>query len=398
MKRSLFLLLALLLLSSCNDDQIIGEERVFIVESTTTDWPRNEYRAITRTYAVTVSGAEGGWSAYLLDGQQGFVLETDQEAGTFTVSIGENTGKVNLEDYVCVTYSGEMKYISLLQISNYFSVDKGADIGGGVFKYTVADDGTSLYTGVIANPGTGTVSVTYVSGSEAFTPVLEPADNPTSLRFTSQPNITFAPNEAVFEVSVSDKPDQTVLVDVYQYGLEVPEGAVPDATATGGYYYPLVCGIDVAGVDISVTPETTWNDVFDPELILEQNGTSANQTAPVNPCPEGWNAPTEAQMRRIMAEDVWTCDKSVANTDPYYFYWNMRDGSRSQGDIFGADRTNPERRLWSCETRANAQPQAWRLLVNRSSNPSVKISSAGRTTAMGSGNYSYIVRCVREAQ
>ena len=103
-------------------------------------------------------------------------------------------------------------------------------------------------------------------------------------------------------------------------------------------------------------------------------------------------------MRRIMAENVWTCDKSVANTDPYYFYLNMRDGSRSQGDIFGADRTNPERRLWSCETRANAQPQAWRLLVNRSSNPSVKISSAGRATAMGSGNYSYIVRCVREAQ
>ena len=52
-------MLALLLLSSCNDDQIIGEERVFIVESTTTDWPRNEYRAITRTYAVTVSGASG---------------------------------------------------------------------------------------------------------------------------------------------------------------------------------------------------------------------------------------------------------------------------------------------------------------------------------------------------
>ena len=38
------------------------------------------------------------------------------------------------------------------------------------------------------------------------------------------------------------------------------------------------------------------------------------------------------------------------------------------------------------------------MLVNRSSNPSVKVSSAGRTTKMGSGNYAYIVRCVREAK
>ena len=399
MKRSLVFLLPLLLAVSCNDsEQIIGEERIFTVEPTTTDWPRNEYGAISRTYRVTVGGAVGDWTAELLDGEQGFNLETDHASNTFTVSIGENTGKDNIEDYVCVTYSGEMIYLSLIQISNYFSVDPGADMGGGVYKYTVGADGTSIYVGLIANPGNGTVSVTYVSGDEdVFTPVLEPADKPATLRFTAPANVEFFAREAVFSVSVSDKPDQTFTVTAYQEGLELPVGAMADREAPGGYYYPLVCGIDVAGVNIPVDPDDTWNDVFDPEGILG-NDSDVNMTAPVNPCPEGWNAPTEAQMRRILAADVWTCNKNVPNTEPDYFYWNMRDGSHSDCDIFGATRQNPEIRLWSSETRPNAQPQAWRLRVNRSSSPLVEISSAGRTTVMGEGNYSYIVRCVREAQ
>ena len=93
------------------------------------------------------------------------MLETDEAANTFTVSIAENTGMVNLEDKVCVTYGGEMIYLSLLQISNYFSVSPGKDVGGGIYKYTVGDDGISTYTGTIVNPGTGSVSVTWVSGS-----------------------------------------------------------------------------------------------------------------------------------------------------------------------------------------------------------------------------------------
>lgn len=399
MKRTLLLIFSGLMLLSCNDDEkIIGRERTFVVKSTTTDWPRNTYTAITRTYEVTASGAEGSWTASLLDGQQGFVLETDEAANTFTVSIGENTGMVNLEDYVCVTYSGEMIYISLLQISNYFSVSPGADLGGGIYKYTVGDDGSSTYTGTIANPGSGTVSVTYVSGSEVFTPILEPADNPSSLRFTAPANVTFYPNEAIYAVSVLDKPDQTVQVSVYQPGLEVPMGAIAESTAPGGYYYPLVCGIDVAGVNIPVAETDTWNDIFDPDLLLQQNSTSTNLTAPVNPCPEGWNAPTEAQMRRIMAQENWTWNKDADATGPDYFYWNMRDGGRSDCEIFGATRQNPTIRPWSCETRGNAQPQAWRLVVNRSSSASVTISSAGRTTPMGSGNNAYIVRCVREGE
>lgn len=399
MKRILLLILAGLVAVSCNDDEkIIGSERTFTVKSTTSDWPRNTYGAISRTYEVVTAGASGGWTARLLDGQQGFVLETDEAANTFTVSIGENTGMVNLEDKVCVTYGGEMIYLSLLQISNYFSVSPGKDVGGGIYKYTVGDDGISTYTGTIVNPGTGSVSVTWVSGSEVFTPVLSPAEKPTSLSFTAPANVTFFPNEALFAVAVSDKPDQTVQVTVYQPGLQVPMGALPETEAPGGYYYPLVCGIDVAGVNIPVDPNATWNDVFDPDLTLEQNGTSKNQTAPVNPCPEGWNAPTEAQMKRIMEQENWTCDKSADPAGPDYFYWNMRDGGRSDCEIFGATRTNPEIRPWSCETRANAQPQAWRMLVNRSSNPSVKVSSAGRTTKMGTGNYAYIVRCVREAK
>lgn len=96
------------------------------------------------------------------------MLEADEAANTFTVSIGENTGMVNLEDKVCVTYGGEMIYLSLIQISNYFSVSPGKDVGGGIYKYTVGDDGTPTYTGTIANPGTGSVSVTWVSGSEVL--------------------------------------------------------------------------------------------------------------------------------------------------------------------------------------------------------------------------------------
>ena len=221
-------------------EKIIGSERTFTVKSTTSDWPRNTYGAISRTYEVVTAGASGGWTARLLDGQQGFVLETDEAANTFTVSIGENTGMVNLEDKVCVTYGGEMIYLSLLQISNYFSVSPGKDVGGGIYKYTVGDDGISTYTGTIVNPGTGSVSVTWVSGSEVFTPVLSPAEKPTSLSFTAPANVTFFPNEALFAVAVSDKPDQTVQIAVYQPGLQVPMGALPETEAPGGYYYPLV--------------------------------------------------------------------------------------------------------------------------------------------------------------
>ena len=103
-------------------------------------------------------------------------------------------------------------------------------------------------------------------------------------------------------------------------------------------------------------------------------------------------------MRRIMEEENWTWNKEADATGPDYFYWNMRDGGRSDCEIFGATRQNPTIRLWSCETRVNAQPQAWRLVVNRSSSASVTISSGGRTSPMGSGNNAYIVRCVREGE
>ncbi len=399
MKRFNLMILAVLVFSSCNDvDKILGRERTFTVEPATTGWPRSEFGAIARSYRVTASGAEGSWSARLLDGAQGFVLETDPGRGCFTVSIGPNTGRVNLADKVCVAYAGEMIYLDLIQISNYFSVSPGRDVGGGICKYTVADDGSSTYTGVIANPGSGRVTVGWVSGSELFTALLTPEDKPDALRFTAPANTTFFPREAVWEVAVSDKPDQTVRIDVWQAGLEVPAGAEPDATAPGGYCYPLVCGIDVAGVDVPVAATDTWNDVFDPQKLLAQNGTAANLTATVNPCPEGWNAPTEAQLRRIIDPACWTWNKTADAAGPNYFYWNMRGGGRSDKEIFGATRTHPEVRLWSSETRPNAQPQAWRVQINRSSSAKVQISSAGRLTAMGSGNYRYVVRCVREAE
>ncbi|MEI3554141.1 MAG: hypothetical protein V8Q54_05485 [Alistipes senegalensis] len=261
----------------------------------------------------------------------------------------------------------------------------------------MGDDGISTYTGTIVNPGTGSVSVTWVSGSEVFTPVLSPAEKPTSLSFTAPANVTFFPNEALFAVAVSDKPDQTVQVAVYEPGLQVPMGALPETEAPGGYYYPLVCGIDVAGVNIPVDPNATWNDVFDPDLTFDQGhveeSDGSRQSLPrglerADRGPdEAYHGTGELDVRQIGR----SCGSRLfllehARRRPQ----RLRDLRRHAHE--------PEIRPWSCETRANAQPQAWRMLVNRSSNPSVKVSSAGRTTKMGTGNYAYIVRCVREAK
>lgn len=155
MKKILLLILTGLAAVSCNDDEkIIGSARTFTVKSTTNDWPRNVYGAISRTYEVVTAGASGGWTARLLDGQQGFVLEADEAANTFTVSIGENTGMVNLEDKVCVTYGGEMIYLSAdPDLELFLRPARARTWAAASNKYTVGDDGTPTYTGTIANPG-----------------------------------------------------------------------------------------------------------------------------------------------------------------------------------------------------------------------------------------------------
>ena len=95
----LFIALASSAFCGCNDEDsaIIGEIRTFEVVSTTNDWPNNTHAAISRTYTVTVGGAGTVWTVELMDGTQGFVLEPDYNAGRFTVSIEENTGKTSRE-------------------------------------------------------------------------------------------------------------------------------------------------------------------------------------------------------------------------------------------------------------------------------------------------------------
>ena len=383
-------------MNSCNDedDSVIGEIRTFEVVSTTTDWPNSTHAAISRTYQVTIGGAGSQWTVELMDGTQGFVLIPDYGAGQFTVSIEENTGKSINQDWIKVTYSGEMKYIRIVQISDFFDVDLGENLEGGKLGYTVNSDGTASYVGNIANPTSTSPIAEYVSGDRVFTSVIE--NN--TLSFIAEPNVNFYNLEAIWRVYVSGRENQAIEVLVNQSGLVVPRGGIGDRTAPGGYYYPLVGGIDVAGVEVSVDPTKTWNDYCDPNAAMSDKP-SANETAPVNVCPEGWSLPTEAQLRQISEAENWTHDAAAdRNPGDDYFYWNMRGGERSNGDIFGASYSAVAVRVLSCESRLSADKQVWRLVVNRSSAPSVAISSQARSATFGTGNNRSSLRCVRDAQ
>ena len=398
MRKYLFLFVTLISFAICGcsgeDDSVIGEIRTFDVVSTTNDWPNGTHQAISRTYKVTVGGAGTVWTVELMDGTQGFVLEPDYNEDQFTVSIDENTGKTIRQDWIKVTYSGEMKYFRLTQISDFFDVELGADLAGGKKGYTVNADGTASYTGEIANPTSSVPNVEYVSGDRVFTPHIE--NN--TLNFTADPNVNFYNLEAVWRVYIIGRENQAVEVLVTQTGLVVPRGGIGDRTAPGGYYYPLVCGIDVAGVEIAVDPKKCWNDYCDPtgKMVAKP---SVNETAPVNICPDGWALPTEAQMRKIIDTDNWVHDPAAEkNPGDDYFYWKMRGNERSNGDIFGAGYSAVEVRVLSCESRAGADKQVWRLAVNRSSNPSLKVASQARTVTFNTGNYRSSLRCVRDAQ
>ena len=362
--------------------------------STTTDWPNSTHEAISRTYQVTVGGAGSRWTVELMDGTQGFVLVPDYGAGQFTVSIEANAGKTINQDWIKVTYSGEMKYIRIVQISDFFDVALGENLEGGKLGYSVNADGTTSYIGDIANPTSTTPIAEYISGDKVFTPVIQ--NN--TLYFTAAPNVNFYNLEAVWKVYVIGRENQAIEVLVSQAGLVVPRGGVGDRTAPGGYYYPLVCGIDIAGVEIAVDPTKTWNDYCDPKAVMSDKP-SSNETAPINPCPDGWALPTESQMRKIIKAENWTHDASAErNPGDDYFYWNMRGGERSNGDIFGATYSAVTVRLLSCESRLSADKQVWRLVVNRSSSPSVAVSSQARSTVFGTGNNRSSLRCVRDAQ
>ena len=184
---------------------------------------------------------------------------------------------------------------------------------------------------------------------------------------------------------------------------QTPRGAVADKSAPGGYYFPLLCGIDVAGVDIEVDQTKNWGDVCDPQNLLAVKP-RVNEAAPVNPCPKGWALPTEKQLRAIADSLNWVVNPDAPKKPgDDYFYWKMKGGERSNGDIFGAEFGKIEVWILSGETRGRAEDSVWRLVVNRSSSPRVAVSSTPRTRSFiftndnGRKFYSTL-RCVRPAQ
>jgi len=393
MKRILSLLCCAAIILSCDKQKgVVGEPRVFEVISTNGSWPSASSAAISRTWQVMTGGGDGKpWTVEMMDGTQGFVLDTDYSAGQFTVSIEANTGKVSLSDWVKVTYSGEMKYIKVTQISEWFSVAEGMDIGNGTLAYLIKSDGTAEYTGDMSNPGGKTPKAEYVSGYKGFTPHF--TEN--SLYFTAEANTNFVDFTAVYKIYQQGKEnnvEQTYTITVIQKGLVLPEGGVGDLTAPGGYYYPLNCGIDVAGVNIMVEGSKCWNDYCDPEKKLAETP-SANETAPVNPCPEGWALPTEAQLRKLVEDGVTTLKEDEG------LFWNLADGITSINTSVLWGSTNFT--AMSCETRKGSANSAWRIQIQISKDKNTSkyyknkfaVSSHARTDTF-SAKYA-ILRCVR---
>lgn len=396
MKKLLFALCILTVSFSCNKQKgIVGEPRVFEVVSTNGSWPSTSSAAISRTWQVKTGSGDGKpWTVEFIDGTQGFVLETDYPASQFTVSIDANTGRESLSDWVKVTYSGEMKYIKVISMSEWFSVSKGTDVGDGKLAYVVKSDGTADYTGAMSNPGGKTPVAEYVSGYEGFTPVF----SEDGLCFTAEPNKNYVDLEAVWKIYQTGKEnnaEQTYIVNVIQKGLVLPEGAIGDMTATGGYYYSLNCGIDVAGVNLTVDGSKCWNDYCDPEKKLTETPT-ANETAPVNPCPEGWALPTEAQLRKLIEDGVTTLKEDEG------LFWNLRDGKTSINTSVLWGSTNFT--AMSCETRKSSTNSAWRMQIQISKDKTTSkyskakfgVSSHARTDTFSAK--SAILRCVRVSE
>ena len=267
---------------------------------------------------------------------------------------------------------------------------------------------------ITVTPGKGSTSVTVegrlTSNTDYYIPVL-PVNFSKGLTVTIylSTNVYLARTTQPFELKRSTRmemgyitryPDQSTLIPDSEYLPLPPRGSVIDPTAPGGYYFPLICGIDIAGENLPVDANKTWNDYCDPNGTLVAKP-SKNETAPVNPCPSGWTLPTEAQLRRIANTDgtlqTYTFDTSVTPAaGDNRLYWHMRNGEYSHGDIFGAAYNNVKVVILSCETRAGSDSQAWRMQVARSSAESfVKVASQSRTAAVNTTTS--VLRCVREA-
>lgn len=260
---------------------------------------------------------------------------------------------------------------------------------------------------ITVTPGKGSTSVTVngtlTSNQDYFIPVL-PVNFSKGLTVTiylstnvyhtrtTQP-FTLARSSRIEMGYITRKPDQTTLIPDSEYKPLPPRGSVIDASAPGGYYFPLVGGIDVAG-ELVLDPFTNTE-----HQQLTYNTYCRENDQFKNPCPEGWSLPTKAQLDYLVNPEnrAFTLDKTASNNPgDDYIYWHMRTGERSNGDIWGATRTYPTVYVLSNELRA--ADQVWLMKVVRSSGElSVSTSSVSISRTFKYNSNFYILRCVRQA-
>ena len=194
-------------------------------------------------------------------------------------------------------------------------------------------------------------------------------------------------------LTLYDPNDTETFIPDEAYTPLPPRGSVIDASAPGGYYFPLVGGIDVAG-----------ELVLDPFTNSEHQALTYNTYCRVNdqfknPCPEGWSLPTKAQLDYLVdpKNGAFTLDKTASN-DPGddYIYWHMRTGERSNGDIWGATRTYTTVFVLSNELRQADQVLLMKV-VRSSGELSISSSSVSIDRTFKYNSNYYILRCVRQA-
>ena len=260
---------------------------------------------------------------------------------------------------------------------------------------------------ITVTPGKGSTSVTVegrlTSNTDYYIPVL-PVNFSKGLTVTIylSTNVYLARTTQPFELKRSTRmemgyitryPDQSTFIPDSEYLPLPPRGSVIDPTAPGGYYFPLVGGIDVAG-ELVLDPFTNTTDqAYTYKTYCMENGSYKN------PCPEGWNLPTKVQLDYIVNPDngAFTLDPTASNNPgDDYIYWHMRTGERSNGDIWGATRTYPTVYVLTNEMRT--ADQVWLMKIVRSSGElSVTPSSVAITRTFKYSNNFYILRCVRQA-
>ncbi len=260
---------------------------------------------------------------------------------------------------------------------------------------------------ITVTPGKGSTSVTVngtlTSNQDYFIPVL-PVTFSKGLTVTiylstnvyhtrtTQP-FTLVRSSRIEMGYITRYPDQTTLIPDSEYKPLPPRGSVIDASAPGGYYFPLVGGIDVAG-ELVLDPFTNTE-----HQQLTYNTYCRENDQFKNPCPEGWSLPTKAQLDYLVDPEngAFTLDKTASNNPgDDYIYWHMRTGERSNGDIWGATRTYPTVYVLSNELRQ--ADQVWLMKVVRSSGElSVSTSSVSISRTFKYNSNFYILRCVRQA-